>query len=158
MSFDFEALAAFEPMTEHRACWHKNMRDRKNAELFSCALGAEEGVVKIATRTAGSSGDTGVIPNADGDIDMQTLDFFNFKNVDLIKIDCEGYEENVLRGAEKTLLACKPVVIVEQKYDMSKQYGLEKRGAVKYLESLGARVVAEISGDYIMTFEPAEDE
>src|SRR3990172_5949215 len=64
MARDFKDVAAFEPMQEHRACWRENMLERKNAEVFDCALGDEEKLVKIATRTIGSSGDTGIVPGA----------------------------------------------------------------------------------------------
>lgn len=37
----------------------------------------------------------------------------NLRAVDFIKIDVEGFEGNVLRGAEQTLLSNKPVVVLE---------------------------------------------
>jgi len=72
-------------------------------------------------------------------------------DVDFIKIDCEGYEENVLRGAIETIKRDRPVIIVEQKRDMATaRFGLEPLGAVKFLQSLGYQVAQEISGDYLM--------
>jgi len=51
------------------------------------------------------------------DIDMVTIDDFikeyNLKNVDLIKIDVEGAEEDVFRGGKETFSKMKPAVIVE---------------------------------------------
>jgi hypothetical protein len=96
----------------------------------------------------GSSGNTQV--RGKGEIPMQTLDSFGFTVVDLIKVDCEGYEENVLRGAEATIVTCKPVICVEQKRDMATRFGLKPQGAVEFLKSLGYRVAEEIGGDYIM--------
>lgn len=149
---DFKDLAAFEPCEAHRECWHANMQDRKNAELFCNALGETASLVNLETRTAGSSGDTQIVPGGKGKISMATLDSFNLRDVDFIKIDTEGYELGVLRGAEKTLLACKPCVIVEQKGDMAKRYGHEKLGAVKYLQGLGAVLRGDVSGDYILSW------
>jgi FkbM family methyltransferase len=150
MSHDFENVAGFEPMSEHQACWHINMKDRVNAELFECALGAEKGTVSLKTNPT-SSGDTYVVEG--GDIEQSTLDSFNLDNVDFLKIDCEGYELNVLLGAHKTLLRCKPVVVVEQKGNMIEKYGQEKLGAVNHLVDLGAKVVSEISGDFILKWD-----
>lgn len=153
MARDFAAVLAFEPIAIHRECWRKNMEGVENAGLFECALGAEKGMVQLETRTHGSSGDTQVRPGVKGKTPLETLDSFNFADVGLIKIDCEGYEEFVLRGAVETLERCKPVVIVEQKRDMSGRYGLKKQSAVTFLQSLGAKLREEISGDFILSWE-----
>lgn len=152
MAHDFKNVAAFEPMPAHLDCWRENMKKKKNATSYHFALGAQAGMVSIETRTANSSGDTGISAH-EGPITMRTLDSFDFRMVDLIKIDCEGYEAFVLHGAEKTLLRCKPCVIVEQKRDMSLAYGLDSLEAVRYLEGLGAVQRASISGDYILSWE-----
>ena len=44
---------------------------------------------------------------------QKTLDSFNYKNVDYIKIDVEGYELCVLQGAKKTIERCRPIIQVE---------------------------------------------
>jgi FkbM family methyltransferase len=150
MAQDFERLVGFEPMREHAQCWHQNLAGLQNAELIECALGREEIFVSLECRTKVSSGDTQV--SGQGKIPMKTLDSFGFQDVDFIKIDCEGYELNVLEGAVETIVQSKPCIIVEQKGDMSLKYGARKMGAVKFLEALGAKVVVETSGDYILKF------
>lgn len=154
MARDFKRLEAFEPMPSHQACWVKNMEGRDNVHLHRVALGEDIGRVTIATRTKGSTGDTGIVPGTFGGIDVAitTLDNMYIEQVDFIKIDCEGFEEFVLRGGKNTLEQCKPVVLVEQKGDMSRKYGLEQESAVRYLESLGAKVQQIISGDYILSW------
>lgn len=152
MARDFKDVAAFEPMQEHRACWIKNMEDKKNAELYPSALSDKLHKVKVETRTAGSSGDTGVIPNEVGEIDACPLDHFNLQDVDFIKIDCEGYELPVLKGAVNTIEKFRPCIVVEQKGDMAQKYGFEKLGAVKFLTDMGYKLRGEISGDYILSW------
>lgn len=147
MAHDFERLEAFEPMFLHRTCWINNMYGIENAKIHHYALGEDEGFCGVQNWTEGSSGDTGVVVG--NNIPMRTLDSFNLKP-DFIKIDCEGYELNVLKGAEKTILEYKPVIIVEQKRDMAERYGNEKLGAVKFLNKRGYKIVREISGDFIM--------
>lgn len=52
---------------------------------------------------------------ADGDIVVQAkrLDDLNLPYPDFCKIDCEGWEVYVLRGMEKTLKQCKPIIFIE---------------------------------------------
>lgn len=142
----FETVHAFEPVAEHRECFVENVRDA-NVCLHALALGAEPGMVSMATEQ-GSSGNTTVA--GAGDIEMVTLDSFGLREVDFIKIDVEGYEENVLKGARETISECKPVIIVEQKRDMATRFGLQMLGAVEFLTDMGYKVAEEISGDYIM--------
>lgn len=44
---------------------------------------------------------------------IRTLDSFNFRNVAAIKIDTEGYEVEVIKGAKKTILKFKPKILIE---------------------------------------------
>lgn len=154
MARDFNHLVAFEPMQEHIDCWKLNMAEKNNVELHNCALGADHGKVYIGTRTQGSSGDTGIVQLglAENLVEIMPLDALNLQNVGFIKIDCEGYEANVLKGAEETIERCKPVIVVEQKGNMSEQYGIEPLEAVRWLMAMGYECKADISGDYIMVY------
>lgn len=147
--YAFKRVEAFEPVAAHRECFNRNIPSSPEylVLLHDCALGAKEGSVAMWSEK-GSSGNTQV--RGAGDIPMRTLDSFEFEDVDLIKIDCEGYEENVLVGAAITIANHKPVIIVEQKRDMASRFGLKPQGAVSYLQAMGYKVVKEISGDYVM--------
>lgn len=46
-------------------------------------------------------------------VDLRTLDSFGFRDVAFIKIDVEGHEAAVLRGAAETIRASKPTLLVE---------------------------------------------
>lgn len=154
-SHDFEIVEAFEPVAEHRECFDRNVMSFVELPPFSvkvnmhdCALGDREDTVSIRVNPT-SSGDSWV--KGKGEVPMKTLDSFQFEDVDLIKIDCEGYEEFVLRGAEATIGHNRPVVIVEQKRDMAVKFGLSPMGAVKYLvNGFHYKVIAEKGGDYIL--------
>jgi len=146
-------LEAFEPVALHRECFERNVmagiEDVTRVNLHAIALGAGEGSVSIHTAPT-SSGDSWV--SGEGKIPMETLDSFEFPDVDVIKIDCEGYEENVLRGAIDTLRRCRPVIMVEQKRTMaSDRFGLNTLGAVQLLQEIGYTIAGELSGDYLMT-------
>ncbi len=149
----FNRIEAFEPVEAHRLCFNANVDD-VDVALHPYALGDREKMVAIHSNPS-SSGDSWVDKDVlDGkqNIEQKTLDSFGFEDVDLVKVDCEGYEEFVLRGAEETLRKWKPVICVEQKRDMARKFNLEPRGALVYLSSLklGYETVQEISGDYIL--------
>lgn len=155
MAKDFGKVIAFEPMPEHADCWRENMADAANVELHRIALGNRAEDVSIATRTADSSGDTGIEPSGSGiSVPMVTLDSFALDGIDLIKMDCEGFEVFVCQGGVETLKRNRPVVIVEQKPEtgMAARYGIGTRDAVTLLEGLGARRRKVIAGDYIMSW------
>ena len=46
-------------------------------------------------------------------IELQTLDYFDFKDVDFIKIDVEGNELNVIKGAIQTIQKWNPILLIE---------------------------------------------
>ena len=155
MALDFARVWAFEPMPEHRLCYEHNMRHLRNWTLFPFALGEKPGTVHVRTRTPGSSGDTGVDLSGNGlQVKCVTLDEFDLAPVNFIKVDCEGFEVFVLRGAVNTIMRNKPTIIVEQKPEtgMEKNYGIGAKDAVAYLKSLGMRQVAEMAGDHVMIF------
>lgn len=157
MLLDFAAVWAFEPVPAHIECLKLNAPE---AFIQPIALGAVQGVTDLINTTPGSCGDTRVVATEGSEtassvdlvVELYPLDYFiELTSVDLLKIDCEGYEQFIVEGARDTIRRCKPVVIVEQKPGhASGAYGLDDQGARKLLESLGMRVHAEMSGDFIM--------
>jgi FkbM family methyltransferase len=144
---NFNFVESFEPVADHRACFVKNA---PTAKLHPYALGDKERRVAIHTQQ-GSSGDSWV--DGPGEIEMRTLDSFAFIDVGLIKLDCEGYELFVLKGAVQTLRQWRPVVIVEQKPGRATKFGVPDTFAVDFLQAGGMKLQKEISGDYILTWD-----
>jgi FkbM family methyltransferase len=56
-------------------------------------------------------------------VTVDTLDSYNFEDVDAIKIDCEGYEYPILKGAIQTIKNCRPVVQLEIVEAQCKKFG-----------------------------------
>jgi FkbM family methyltransferase len=79
------------------------------------------------------------------EVQTESLDHLLEENgiahVDVIKIDVEGAEELVLRGATRTLTTNRPVVIFEYNPGCSARLSLAPHGARDYLESLGYEFV-----------------
>lgn len=111
---EFGMVTAFEPIEDFRACLMQNVR-ADNLRIESCALGMRTGTTEMI-RVAGNAGHTHVDKDStEGTIPIRTLDSYEFQTVDYIKIDCEGYEYEVLAGARETILRCRPRICVEQK-------------------------------------------
>jgi FkbM family methyltransferase len=110
----FGIVTAFEPIDDFRACLQENVR-ADNLRTESCALGNRNGTTQMI-RVAGNAGHTHVDAKSESGItQIRTLDSYDFQTVDYIKIDCEGYEYEVLEGARETILRCRPRICVEQK-------------------------------------------
>ena len=77
------------------------------------ALGAENAIVEMDAPKRGFY-EGGVAVGAGGDpVEMRTLDNFGFKDVSLLKIDVEGFEDAVLAGATDTIRSNQPVILIE---------------------------------------------
>ena len=105
--------------------------------LYNYALGAEEGEVAF---TDVSSDDLNRIALGDAPlrVPMRPLDCFECANqpITLLKIDVEGYEWFVLRGAEQAQ-ANTQLLYIEVCDGHSAQYGYSVRDLVDYLRSRG---------------------
>ena len=91
------------------------------------------------------------IKNYNGSINLRTLDSYNFQNVDIIKIDVEGFEIPVLNGAKQTILSQQPVIQIEGN-DSGKKYGRSKIDIFNLLVSWGMKRVIKKWPDQIWRF------
>ena len=74
-------------------------------------------------------------------VEMKTLDSYQLDNIGFLKIDVEGFEENVLRGAVETLKRSNfPSFIFESWTDVS--FSDQKQSLYKFItETLGYRII-----------------
>ena len=81
------------------------------------------------------------------------MDSFGFKDVDFIKIDVEGHELRVLKGAIETISTHRPTIILEEN-DRIEGWGKGKKfDAMDFLKTLGYNQVAfDGNMDYVMKF------
>jgi FkbM family methyltransferase len=145
----FGRVIAFEPVADFRECLIKNV-PVANLEIQPCALGATEALINMII-TPNNTGHSHIDPNSigDGQIPMRTLDSFNLSRVDYIKIDCEGYENNILLGAKQTIINNHPIIVIEDK--KHKDVGhTDTVGAVELLESWGATILNRVNNDVIL--------
>lgn len=111
-------VAAFEPAEEAFSQLQWNVRLNRAENLVTChrlALGATRGRgdMKIVPGNLGASSFT---PGVEGSVQLETLDSVLYEKnqrIALIKIDVEGLEIDVLRGATRILDRDMPLLIIE---------------------------------------------
>lgn len=155
MQEDFEVVECFEPVEEYADVI---LHNAPKVYVHRVALGIEEATIKMVRANPNATGDSRPKTAADPEESVQnvarmtTLDSYEFNDVDLIKVDCEGFELYVLRGGLQTIMRNKPVIIVEQKPGHGKTYGETDDAAVNYLRAIGMKQHTVLSGDYVMVW------
>ena len=137
-------INCFEPNTVHYECLQKNLQEFKNITTFNHAVGSKNSSIKLSEESATQN--TRVI-DEEGNIPIRTIDSLGLKNIDMIKIDVEGLEMEVLKGATDTLSSVKYLMI--ELNNNSKKYGSSNREIEKYLHKLGFRVLIKIWPDIV---------
>ncbi len=134
-------VIAFEPDALHYECLGKNVPEE--VETHQLAVGNDKKMISLsednftqAKRVVG-----------EGNIPMVTIDSLNFTDVDLIKVDVEGYEMEVLKGADKTLENVKYLMI--ELNNNSKKYGSSNLEIEKYLRKKGFRIMIKAWPDVV---------
>jgi FkbM family methyltransferase len=118
---------------------------------YPFALGNTEGTMNYIVRSTDGGGN-GVKHLCDSDtalrtikIQMKTLDSFHITNIGFIKIDVEGFEKEVLMGAQETLKANHyPPILFESWGDWKNREGVNatqiRTELFAYIESLGYKI------------------
>lgn len=122
---------AFEPQPELAAYLRRIVRafGWNNVFIHSHALGAERGpgTLHVPDSTGATSASASLVPEVASnesnqaaivhEIELKSLDHFvreqGLKRIDFVKIDVEGFEMEVLAGAQETLASLRPVVMLE---------------------------------------------
>lgn len=125
----FENVYIFEPLKSNRVCLDLNLKGYKNYRVYPCALGHKEqddtnlyvsfdecgniGLDKESVKTGNSLRTLNDKQLSVSKTDVKTLDSFNFQDIDFIKVDTQGHEFNIIRGAIQTINRCKPFINLE---------------------------------------------
>ncbi len=86
-------------------------------------------------------------------IELRTLDSYQLDHVSLIKIDVEGWEESVLRGAADTIQRCHPHIFYEAWSDPEHANSLAS--LQDYIRQIGYRTVAVTGGQDMYIASPS---
>lgn len=137
------SVVAFEPVPQTRT-WLKKIcveNQLDHVDILACAAGADEGKASMHT-VEGASGLSRLVAGTTGtlDVEITTLDHVLVdREPSLIKIDVEGHELSVLKGASETLKRTRVPVVFETPESGG---GSGTFDCIRMLERVGYRMFA----------------
>ena len=167
-------LYCFEPLKESFNLLVENlhMNQCDNVITENCGLSNENKKGYLNFISTGNPGGSGIIcesgkPNSDimelGEeypIRLITIDSLKLDKLDYLKIDTEGYEQNIIEGGYITIERCKPIIVMEIYEDLinfRKMEISEIKERYKKLIGMGYTVKNIYDYDYLFT-QKDEDE
>ena len=148
----FSKIYAFEVDTPVRDCLIKNVEKFQldNVVVCDCGLSDKEELVSLTHKK--TTFGTHINKEVAGTHICKTLDSFELTEVGFIKLDCEGYEPYILKGAEQTIKKYRPVILMEEKNYSKRYYGEEGNLAVDLLLSWGYTLEVSWPKDGVMIY------
>jgi len=146
LSKNFKRIIAIEPVKDSFNVLRKNilLNRLKNVKVINFAIGEKERITKIYINKE-NLGASSLIEKSknctEQKVKMISLDklikSLKIKKIDVIKIDVEGYELNVLKGAKKLLKKFRPLIIIEirKKHKKKIEKILEDKYVIKKIEN-----------------------
>lgn len=135
---DAKKIYSFEPVKDFFKILKKNVEINQlndKVKIFNIGLSDKKINGSISFYKHTDIGVTRIKQDSNGNLTLDKLDNITFEDntIDFIKIDVEGHELEVLRGARETLLKYKPTIFIETFPD-------KKTKVHEYLTKLGYRL------------------
>lgn len=134
---------AFEPFPPTYECLGINISLNDLAGTITAhrlALSDQQGAANMSIRVSGNSG-SARLDNSGQSIISTTLDVFcnthRIDQLDFLKIDAEGHEERVLRGAAQTIQKQRPLILIELDRPLLRDAGSSVECVVSLLHAYG---------------------
>ena len=135
----FNNIIAFEPDIYNYNQSKENLKINNiiNVNLINKSLGSVHGFVKTAQHSNHSRECIyTTLCNDESDIEQITLDSLNLNDIDFIKMDVEGHELDIIKGAVKTIQRNKPILEFEYNMLAKTLYNIEYSEIELYLNSI----------------------
>ncbi len=146
----FKTVIAYEPDPINYKFLMENISNSglKNIFAYQTAVGCYSGYVYIDSGPRNSGQKHIVEYETDNFAVIDCIDDSNLEP-DYIKIDVEGYELNVLKGAERTIKQSKPVICLEKNGLAESRYNLLEKEIDSFLSDY--TLYRKVKYDYIYT-------
>ena len=153
---------AFEPTPSVFECLKLNCT-RDNIELKNLAVSdtTQDLLFAVSNRTEINQiiSSTDVLKKHWSSITVPaiTLDSLNLDDVDMLKIDVEGHELSVVKGAEHTIKHNKPLIAIEISFEnkvLDKKLSLNHHHALQLLQEWGYKIIWTHSNNFDFILEP----
>lgn len=145
-------VVAFEPQPEVCKLLEFNCANAGSSyEVINTAIGREAGIAsmpKVYYSAKGNFGGLGIGYSSiygTYEVPVVTIDSYGYDDVGFMKIDVEGYELEVLKGATETIKRCRPIMYIEddrtaksavlRNYIRALGYSIEEHQPTLYRES-----------------------
>lgn len=141
-----EQVLAFEPDAANYECAARNLEGVANVTLMLAALGEgpRTALLQLSEQSDGLHHITSIASGSTVEVAMVTIDQYELPRCDAIFLDVEGYELDVLRGAEVTLRRCHPVLVLEEN-SLCERYGRKRGDLARHMARYGYRVAEEFA-------------
>jgi FkbM family methyltransferase len=115
-----DKVICFEPNNYSCQLLRENLEINKFTDrtiIENVALGEKKGVGFESGFTTSNTGMNKIThvksSEFNNGVEIRRLDDYNFENIDFIKIDVEGFELEVLNGAQETIKCSRPILLIE---------------------------------------------
>lgn len=129
----FQKVFSYEPSKQNIECFQMNVGTRTELRIKALANFNGEAEFHQAGKNCGDGKLCRPGVSASYLVPVVTLDSENLTDVDLIKIDVQGWEYEVLQGAKNTIMKFQPWVIFEVNQDIDK--------CCRFMESLNYETI-----------------
>lgn len=142
---------AFEPqrIIFQNLCANVSLNCLTNAKCYNIALGKSSGQIFVPNINYLQKKNFGALrlgKYSEGEkVKLIKIDNLKLKKCNLIKVDVEGMEADVLRGARKTISKYKPILFIENNEDNTKE---NSRETIKLIQKFGYKAYWHISPYY----------
>lgn len=143
----FNVVYTFEPNPLNFYCLINNVQN-ENVFKYQTCLGEITGSVSMKY-SASNAGKHHVV--GEGTIPVLTIDSLGLEVCNLIHLDIEGYEMFALKGGEKTIQKCKPIIAIEFWEPHADRYQYSLESIEKYIFSLGYEFTVQYDTDRVYT-------
>lgn len=154
-------VVSFEPFPETYKRFQTNLKLNpgiQNLLIENIALGNSHEKLKMLAENTGNSGQNRILNEhsaANDVIEVEVMPLSSYleskplAKIDLIKIDVEGFEYNVLKGASEVLRKYRPLLYIELSEKNLNQQGSSANQVVNLLNELSYNVTDVASGNTV---------